>query len=93
VVIALARLVRRTVLLIRVEQARRIYHLLVAAALGAFVYQLFNTDYWTGKLWLPIGLMLAAGYVLGQENQSERLADEESYLGSSDSLAHDILGS
>lgn len=93
VVIALARLVKRTVLLIRVEQARRIYHLLVAGALGAFVYQLFNTDYWTGKLWLPIGLMLAAGYVLGQENQSERSADEEPYLGSSDSLAHDILGS
>ncbi len=29
------------------------------AAGGAFVYQLFNTDYWTGKLWFPIGLMIA----------------------------------
>jgi hypothetical protein len=39
---------------------RRAYVLLVAAAGGAFIYQLFNTDYWTGKLWLPVGIALAA---------------------------------
>jgi len=38
--------------------------LLVAAGGGAFVYQLFNTAYWTGKLWLPLGLLIAALHVL-----------------------------
>lgn len=27
---------------------------------GAWVYQLFNTTYWSAKLWLPIGLFFAA---------------------------------
>lgn len=39
---------------------RDAYILIVAAAGGALAYQLFNTDYWTGKLWLPIGIALAA---------------------------------
>ncbi len=29
-------------------------------ATGAWTYQLFNTTYWTAKLWLPIGLVFAA---------------------------------
>ncbi len=28
--------------------------------LGAWTYQLFNTTYWSAKLWLPIGLFFAA---------------------------------
>lgn len=28
--------------------------------LGAWVYQIFNTTYWSAKLWLPIGLFFAA---------------------------------
>lgn len=28
--------------------------------MGAWVYQLFNTTYWSAKLWLPIGLFFAA---------------------------------
>lgn len=41
----------------RAERAAAIF--LFAGAGGAFVYQLFNTDYWTSKLWLPIGLAFA----------------------------------
>lgn len=37
-----------------------ICHVLFAGALGAVIYQLFNTAYWTSHLWLPIGLLLAA---------------------------------
>lgn len=40
------------------------YMLLCVAAGGAIVYQLFNTGYWTGKMWLPIGIFLAATQVL-----------------------------
>jgi hypothetical protein len=79
VLIALALQVLKTTPLIKAEQARRVYHLLVAGALGAFVYQIFNTDYWTGKMWLPIGLMLAAGYVLVRQDavgQSNLDADD-----------------
>lgn len=36
---------------------------LIAGAGGAILYQLFNTNYWTGKMWLPIGLTLAALHV------------------------------
>ncbi len=37
---------------------------LISAVLGAFVYQLFNTTYWTPKLWLPVGITIAALYTL-----------------------------
>lgn len=43
-----------------VGPARRAIVLLTASAGGAVAYQLFNTNYWTGKMWLPIGLTLAA---------------------------------
>jgi O-antigen ligase len=42
------------------------YLYLVTAVAGAFTYQLFNTTYWTAKLWLPVGIALAAGHVLSQ---------------------------
>jgi len=42
------------------------YMYLVAGALGAFVYQLFDTTYWTARLWLPIGIVLAAGHIFKQ---------------------------
>ncbi|MBM3204606.1 O-antigen ligase family protein [Candidatus Uhrbacteria bacterium] len=38
---------------------RSVYFYLVAAVIGAFVYQLFNTTYWTPKLWLPVGILFA----------------------------------
>lgn len=43
---------------------RRVAIFLTAGAMGAITYQLFNTNYWTGKMWLPIGIMLAAFHVL-----------------------------
>lgn len=39
------------------------FTLCIAAVLGAWTYQVFNTTYWTPKLWLPIGLALAAGRI------------------------------
>lgn len=49
---------------IAATRAREAYFLLIAGTGGALVYQLFNTDYWSAKMWLPVGLTLAAGYVL-----------------------------
>lgn len=40
-----------------------VFTLCITAVLGAWVYQVFNTTYWTPKLWLPIGLTLAAGRI------------------------------
>jgi len=40
------------------------YMMIGVGALGAIGYQLFNTGYWTGKMWLPIGIFLAATQVL-----------------------------
>lgn len=42
----------------------QIFTVLAVSVLGALVYQLFNTNYWTGKLWLPLGIMLAASRAL-----------------------------
>jgi hypothetical protein len=33
--------------------------LLISGAGGAFAYQLLNTEYWSSKMWLPIGILLA----------------------------------
>ena len=40
-----------------------IFTLCISASLGGWIYQVFNTTYWTPKLWLPIGLTLAAGRI------------------------------
>lgn len=47
------------------------YVCLCAAVLGAFVYQLFNTTYWSPKLWLPVGIALAAArmFVLHEKDR------------------------
>ncbi|MSR85588.1 hypothetical protein EXS71_04115 [Candidatus Uhrbacteria bacterium] len=37
------------------------YLYLVAGALGAFMYQFFDTTYWTPRLWIPVGLVFVAG--------------------------------
>ncbi len=43
---------------------RRAYAYLVIAVIGAFSYQVFNTTYWSAKLWLPVGLALVGGRIL-----------------------------
>jgi hypothetical protein len=42
----------------------QVFTLLAISAGGALIYQLFNTNYWSGKMWLPLGLMLAASRAL-----------------------------
>ncbi|MDO8584006.1 MAG: O-antigen ligase family protein [bacterium] len=44
------------------DRATALY--LVAGVIGAFVYQVFNTTYWTPHLWLPVGLALAWLFML-----------------------------
>lgn len=39
---------------------RLCFLLLASSVMGAFTYQLFNTTYWSPKLWLPVGIFLAA---------------------------------
>ncbi len=56
----------------RAEKEAYIY--LAAMALGAFIYQLFSTSYWTPRLWLPIGLLYAAGRIF-LEHESEKDPD------------------
>ena len=59
--------------------AHRAYVLCVAGACGVLFYQVFDTDYWTGKMWLPIGIALAAIPILSKRNtESERNTPESS---------------
>lgn len=46
---------------------------LATGALGAVAYQLFNTNFWTGKMWLPVGLALAAGYIFERRAKENEL--------------------
>ena len=41
-----------------------VFTILAVSSFGALIYQLFNTNYWSGKLWLPLGIMLAASRAL-----------------------------
>lgn len=51
--------------LIRAQKIRaEAYMYLVAGAFGLAIYQLFDTTYWTARLWLPVGIVLAAGHIL-----------------------------
>ncbi len=50
------------------------YVYLAVTALGVFLYQLTSTSYWTTRLWLPFGLLLAAGHVF-REQQAARDPD------------------
>lgn len=59
-----AALARRGFCSISSVSAQRAFVLLAAGAAGAMCYQIFNTAYWTGDMWLPIGLALAAANVL-----------------------------
>lgn len=39
------------------------YVVLIVTAGASFLYQLTSTSYWTPRLWVPVGLLLAAGRV------------------------------
>lgn len=42
------------------KKNRFLFHMLFLCALGAILFQLFNTSYFNANMWLPIGLALAA---------------------------------
>lgn len=76
IVFQAVRLLLRGLKWMHAEADREIYILLLTAAGGSFAYQLFNTDYWTGKLWLPLGIALAGRLVLAQKSVSAHPAPE-----------------
>lgn len=43
------------------------YAVLVVTAASSFLYQLTSTSYWTPRLWIPIGLALAAGRIFRRQ--------------------------
>lgn len=47
---------------------------LAAGSLGVFIMEFFNTSYYQGKLWLPIGITLAAIKLLDNNKQIENSA-------------------
>ncbi len=57
---------RRTISL-HTRAGRALMYLSVSV-LGAFIYQLFNTTYWTAKLWLPVGILFAAWNVFYRDS-------------------------
>lgn len=59
-VVIFARIMMRRIRRLEHAAVRRVTVLLTSAAFGALIYQLFNTNYWTGKMWLPIGIALAS---------------------------------
>lgn len=45
----------------------------LAMAIGAIIFQLFQTNYFVSKLWFPLGLALAAAHLALQEQQKKIL--------------------
>ncbi len=45
---------------------------LLLSSLGSIVFQLFNTSYFVSKLWLPLGVALAAARLAEEEQQSTK---------------------
>lgn len=65
VLIVLGRWLWRTWKAFKIDSIeRRAYACLVVGLIGAFSYQLFNTTYWSAKLWLPVGIAFAGARVL-----------------------------
>ncbi|MCX6793021.1 MAG: O-antigen ligase family protein [Candidatus Falkowbacteria bacterium] len=59
---------------------RRELKLVLPLALGAtagFVFQFFNTSYYKGKMWLPIGLTLAAIYLYSKKKNEPSYGKEK----------------
>ena len=50
---------------------KEIVLLIIMGALSIFIFELFNTSYYKGKLWLPIALALAAVYLF-KDKQGEK---------------------
>jgi hypothetical protein len=50
----------------RSSAERDVFLLLALTVYAEALYQCFNTNYWSGKLWLPIGLLFVASRVLGE---------------------------
>ncbi|MFH1620589.1 MAG: O-antigen ligase family protein [Patescibacteria group bacterium] len=57
--------------LIKSPVSKNILVFVVLAFLGSVVYQLFNTSYWTGRLWLPLGLLIATIEVFRREERKQ----------------------
>ncbi len=55
---------------IKSPASKNILLFMVLGFLGSGVYQLFNTSYWTGRLWLPLGLVLAAIEIFRKEEKN-----------------------
>lgn len=43
---------------------REVFVLLVIAAVGIFIFEWFDTNFYKGKMWLPVGMAIAAGWAL-----------------------------
>jgi len=55
--------IHRGLMFLRPKRELKLVLPLVLGALAGFVFQIFNTSYYKGKMWLPIGLVLAAIYL------------------------------
>jgi len=47
----------------------------IIAVLSIFLFEWFDTSFYRGKLWLPVGIMIATAYVLENKNKHENITD------------------
>lgn len=75
VVVEVARLVRQAWKeLVPARPEYTAFVILVMTAVALFLYQLTSTSYWTPRMWVPVGLMIAAGRIFSRR-QIEREPD------------------
>lgn len=55
---------------VRHSTERNVFLILAITVYGELVYQFFDTSYWSGKMWLPIGLLLVSSRILKKVDKS-----------------------
>jgi O-antigen ligase len=59
--------IHKGIMFLRPRRELKLVLPLALGALAGFIFQLFNTSYYKGKMWLPIGLTLAAIYIFSKK--------------------------
>ncbi|MEK7655948.1 MAG: O-antigen ligase family protein [Patescibacteria group bacterium] len=72
VIISFGRLMTRSIRRLSDGPERNALLYLTVGAAGSVFYQFFNTNYWTAKIWLPVGLAVAATFVLLQKEEKDQ---------------------
>jgi len=54
---------------------RKLLIYIIVAVLSIFLFEWFDTSFYRGKIWLPVGIMIATAYILSNKQKHENITD------------------